>query len=217
MKKQRAPLLPPTGKGAVLSRASGTAVEFSSYQMASERFDNMKGVPDFWILSSGSLLRAARTLWRPASKEFVTSSNGYTVADQAFMLAAMACENALKALIVARQPALASTTPGKLPDELKGHDLEELAGRANYVAADEQGRQAIEYGRFFIEITGRYPTGTAAAHTPTNMMRSAQLFPAFEGLALACIEAAIAERYKNHEFAKAYVGRFNEQATPSAT
>jgi hypothetical protein len=215
-KKQRAPLLPPTTVGPVLSRAPGTAVEFSPYQMPPEQFDNMKGAPDFWTLSCGSLLRAARTLWQPASKEFLSSGNGYTVADQAFMLAAMACEAALKALIAARQPALASTTPGKLPDDLKGHDLEELAGRATYVAADDHGRQAIKYGRFFIEIVGRYPTGTVAENTPANMMRTAQLFPAYEAIALACVEAAILERHKNPAFAKVYVTMFNDQATPPA-
>lgn len=215
-KKLRAVLLPQTTGGPVLSRAPGTAVEFSRYHVDAQVFDKMKGAPDFWTLSCGSLLRSARTLWRPASKEFVTSGDGYTVADQAFMLAAMACEVALKALIVARQPALASTTPGKLPDDLKGHDLEELAGRAKYVPADDHGRQAIKHGRFFIEIAGRYPTGIVAESTPANMMRTAQLFPAYEAIVLACVEATTRERFKNPAFTKVYVTMFNDQATPPA-
>jgi hypothetical protein len=63
------------------------------------------------------------------------------------------------------------------------------ADRAKYVAADDHGRQAIKYGRFFIEIAGRYPaaasnileqprcTCTSLDHTPFSAKAgSAMLF-----------------------------------------
>jgi hypothetical protein len=48
------------------------------------------------------------------------------------------------------------------------------------------------------------------------MMRTAQLFPAYEAIALACVEATSLERHKKPALTKLYVKMFNDQATPPA-
>jgi hypothetical protein len=111
---------------------------------------------------------------------------------QAAFLGALAVENALKALILARIAHLraGSETPlTKLPKGITGHDLGDLARKAGLVTCDAGELQILEAGEHIIAGCGRYPTMTKAEETPSRISMNPQgAFDACERLCLRCVE-----------------------------
>jgi hypothetical protein len=77
----------------------------------------------------------------------------------------------------------------RLPEQLIGHDLEELAARAAYVPLDDDQRAALAEGRFFIEWIGRYPTMTAAENNPAGFQfHPSSLHAAYLAIFMSCAD-----------------------------
>jgi hypothetical protein len=126
-------------------------------------------------------MRAARTVLRQAQTESLAPLQGGLTLP-AMMLAAMACEDILKAVVVAkRQPRI-----GGLPQG--GHDLEELARSAGIPATGDEVA-ALKAGKDLIMYAGRYPTGVTANATPGGFAVAPNpLWGAYEQIFLRCGE-----------------------------
>ncbi len=148
---------------------------FSEYHVEPERFGRLVSKPFPWLQSGASLLRSARAVLRQWNLDFEEMAprmgHGFVyrspVAVPAIMLAAMGCENGLKAVIVAKTWPHGGTTPlpAKLPDNLTTHDLTVLVARAKIAVVGLAEDAAIKEGCNFIEYAGRYPTMKSAEQT----------------------------------------------------
>jgi|HubBroStandDraft_6_1064221.scaffolds.fasta_scaffold513620_1 hypothetical protein len=176
------------------------AAVFSNHHIEPAAFATLLGSPHQWLWAGASLIRASRAVMRQLdldSAAIMASQPGgppithrSPVAAQAMMLAAMACEDALKALMLAKDPKLVGATTYELPNLMKGaHDLCELATRALYIPADDDQRAALKEGGFFITWVGRYPTMTAAEDNPAGFQFHApSLHAAYEAIFMSCAD-----------------------------
>lgn len=171
-------------------------VRFDDHHVDDATFTLLIGSPFNWLLVGAKLLRASRAVLKrledDASRIF---ANRYAagVGPPAVMLAAMGCENALKALCVARRPI---PVVSKLPKWLQGHDLEALAAKAQYRAASAAERDAIRDGEHFITWAGRYPATKDADQQPgRHGYRTPGLSATYAAIYLSCAEAVCSETW----------------------
>lgn len=188
------PLQPPPATSAL--SATAAIVAFSEHHIEPTAFAPLVGAPWNWIRSGASLLRAARALVRQFDSDmaaFITQGSQkrimLTVDAQSLMLAAMACEDALKGLTLARDPALRGAITDKLPRKIRGHDLWTQAQHAQYAHANAEEEAALRAGEYFITWIGRYPTTLTAETQPAgSMRRSPGLHAAYAAIFLSCVE-----------------------------
>ena len=135
--------------------------------------------PFYWLQSGAKLIRAARAVMHQVEldgKEMPIKRS--RVDAPAIMLAAMGCEDGLKAVIVAKK------WPTPPTEEVE-------AMQAGIVAANPAEQSAIEEGRYFIQYAGRYPTMKTADDTPNGYFHQApSLLTAYDRLFLRCGEEA---------------------------
>ena len=128
---------------------------------------------------------------------------------QAIFLAALAVENGLKAAIAGRVGGPPLSPPsGKLPDELLGHDLVDLAKRAAVDPLDSHEGEALKRGQNYIEWLGRYPSTQShkEQHTCATIDVGA-LFKAYGRLFVRCAEEAQRRRLLGLGWSKADADR----------
>ncbi len=167
--------------------------------------------PGTWLDSGSELVRAARAIARQSAIDAgtfrtwialpaevqgtVAMPHRARITMQAAFLGALAVENGLKGLFVAKQMAIEPRSPvaspptARLPKELVQHDLEELSIIAAFDTSDPADREALAAGKSITEGFGRYPTMTSAKTTPTTYNMSIQAtFDAFERLFFKCVD-----------------------------
>jgi hypothetical protein len=168
--------------------------KFSEHHVAPDVFGQLVASPLYWLLAGSALIRAARAIMHQVERDGRempgSAQRRSRIGVPAVMLAAMGCEDGLKAVIAARKwPHGAKPILAKLPKELKGHDLKRLAEEAAIAPVSAQEASAIGEGRYFIEYAGRYPTMTSAEDTPAGYHHQATaLFSAYEEIFLRCGE-----------------------------
>ena len=141
----------------------------------SELFQHMATSPLLWFTEGAGLLRAAYVLWEchqrtrddeEARRDSGELSEEHTVdvctnrfVSAYMLLAGLAIENAVKGLIISRQDAPVNLQ--RLPDEVRGHDLQALFTTAglHLAAWDELLIEALQEA---IVWKGRY-------HTPLHL------------------------------------------------
>jgi hypothetical protein len=186
----------------------GTAANFSEVHVDAGTFDRDVRSADNWVRVGASLLRAARAILRQVNLDFIartspefalTPGSRDSVVHQAIFLAALAVENGLKAVIAAGMPgALPNPPSGKLPADLSGHDLVDLAspGRAGIVPADDREAEALKRGQNYVEWLGRYPSSPAHdEHHTRAAVDAGAMFAAYERLFFRCVAESERRRY----------------------
>jgi hypothetical protein len=179
---------------------SATAAQ-SATGMPGARFDQFANAEEFWLHSGASLLRSALALQRQDmadTSDMLAPTPGRPraiVSEPAYMLAAMAVECALKAVIAAKQRV---TIGGKLSH--KRHNLEELARAAGMAANDDSEKDALREGEGFI-TSGRYHVGVDAAKTRTAaFINQANLIEAYGRLFTQAAEASAREAHRSGKY-----------------
>jgi hypothetical protein len=140
-----------------------------------------------WLMYGASLLRASHVLKKQDAEDALRRGPGSPVAVtfQAIMLAAMAVENALKAVLSEMGKITVRRTnksAAKLEFPCGGHNLKDLATHAGVAVApgDKHEEDALEHGEIFIATVGRYPLAIEAEKQVTGGgMRPPQLVDAY--------------------------------------
>jgi hypothetical protein len=208
-KKPKATKLATLGTPIMADVEPGDAANFSDEHVEPALFDRDVRSGDNWVRKGASLLRAARAVMRQAELDYVQRIDAVQrdsrpgsrddVVHQAIFLAALAVENGLKAVIAEGLPTVLPTPPsGKLPKELQGHDLVDLASpaRAAVAVTNEHEREALKRGENYIEWLGRYPSTIAHdEHHTRAAVDVGAMFSAYERLFFRCAEEADRRRY----------------------
>jgi hypothetical protein len=208
-KKPKATKLPKTGSldTAMADVEPGMAANFSDEHIEPAVFDQDVRSGDNWVRKGSSLLRAARAVMRQVYLDYIQRMDALQdsrpgvrdeVVHQAIFLAALAVENGLKAVIAEEMQVVPPTRPGVLPEELRGHDLLDLASaqRADMAPVDEHEREALKRGQNYIEWLGRYPS--TAAHDEHHTRAAVDvnaMFAAYERLFFRCVEESERRKY----------------------
>jgi hypothetical protein len=208
-KRKRKKLNPP---GTTMTAfGAGGAAAFGADHVLDSTFSVLAQSPLGWLRLAASLLRAAYAIKRQMNADSTAISRAATrrgrmthrasTTWQMAMLASMACEDALKALILARRPIVqAGVERTALPDELRSHDLEELAALAELAAATAEERDVLAAGRNFIEYAGRYPTALKAEIQPSGAMVAPNvMLPACRNILMRCVEETTRATFEESE------------------
>ena len=146
----------------------------------SVRFDMYVKTPSVWFYEAVGLLRAAFVLWEKFSEEFekmMKSRVGEMTRDQMtdwntqrfmqcyMMIAGLAIENLVKAVLVAKENI--HFTKGRLPKELESHDLAKLLCRAS-VQLSEGETRLVARAADAIVWKGRYAIPRLADKIPSE-------------------------------------------------
>ena len=145
------------------------AAAFVDESMTPAQFDAHVGRGFYWLWTGASLLRSAHVVMKQVEADSEDSANAAErsqrfgtviparLGDQATMLAAMAVECGLKAVIAERSGAAKN---GELA--LKSHDLAKLA-EGVITVTDSDEVDALREGKRFITWLGRFPSPMKAA------------------------------------------------------
>jgi hypothetical protein len=183
---------------------TGKAANFSDEHVDRETFDRDVRSGDNWVREGASLLRAARAVMRQVYLDYLQRmedpgderrpGSRSDIVNQAIFLAALAVENGLKAVIAEGMPGALPIPPsGALPNELRGHDLVDLAstGRAGMAPVDEHEKEALKRGQSYIEWLGRYPaTAAHDEHHTRAAVNVNAIFSAYERVFSRCVQQA---------------------------
>jgi hypothetical protein len=192
------PLKPSPVGSRTIDLSQVKAIGIGDEHVSAREYDYFVTRPDAWLMSSAALLRAAKavlrqtvidddarqtvirhhivgapsTAWMNRASHILAAQPGCSILNaQVALLASLAVENALKALVVARTLAAGGNpSSGRLPKALKCHDLQNLASRVHADLApinDFESELLAEGGRF-IEYLGRYPVPLAAKDFPVG-------------------------------------------------
>lgn len=157
-RKRRLPGPAPRGQSGPYEIRSG-ASSFSTLHVNAESWERGIRRADNWLTKGASLLRAAAILNRTMlSEQGTIEPNRGMIGEQIVFCAALAAENALKAIVMARTDLRGELT-GKFPECIQGHSLRALAQTAAFSAVNSIEDDAIDHGEDYIEWIGRYPTG----------------------------------------------------------
>lgn len=121
-----------------------------------------RGSPDEWLKYSMELKESAKTLYRYTFTKTVDFTDyGENKRERPgcsrsyFLIAALSIENALKGVLVARNPELVST--GKLGNKIKTHNLRKLINECGDIELNDDESILIDIFSDAIPYWGRYP------------------------------------------------------------
>ena len=151
--------------------------------------------PRNWLLKGAASLRAARVLRR----QIGAANDPYSadLANVMVMLAAIAVENALKAIIVSGAAGVGAPT-GAFPTAIKGHDLAKLAATATAtdpvkvnVPSDADEKDAIEHGSFYTKTGGRYHSSLTFQEDPERPSLAFDVIDVYERIFLRAVRVVV--------------------------
>lgn len=183
----------PKGQSGPYEIRSG-ASSFSTLHVNAESWERGIRTADNWLGKGASLLRAAAILYDTLlSERGADGPQRGRIGEQVVFCAALAAENALKAIIMARMEPSAPLT-GKFPESIRGHSLRSLAETAAFAAVDQVEDDALDHGEDYIEWIGRYPAGLYPESVAAGrFMAPGRLFEAYRAMFHRAVEIVARE------------------------
>lgn len=183
----------PKGQSGSYEFRSG-ASSFSRRHVNAESWELGVRTADNWLTKGASLLRAAAILHETMVAEGLAAApNRATIGEQVVFCAALAAENALKAIIMSRTEFRSPLT-GKFPEFIQGHSLRALAETAVFSALNLVEDDALDHGEDYIEWIGRYPTGVRPESVAAGRsMSPGPLFEAYRAIFHRAVEIVARE------------------------